>query len=275
MMRVAYQRYRSVACRGILSRHVDVWVPPQYAAQPAQRFPVLYMHDGQNLFDPELAYTGVTWGIAEAMERIDRSSTIRPAIVVGIWNSPNRFGDYQPLKPFATPLGSIKRALSHLHPQARHTRYVADAYLDCLVHSVKPMIDRDYRTLPDPGHTMVMGSSMGGLISLYALCEYPEIFGGAGCLSTHWPVVQPEMFRYLRNNLPNPGKHRLYFDRGTAGLDRRYRRGQQQMDRLAEDFGYREGRDYLSLVFEGHDHSERSWSSRIDRPLEFLLSAQS
>ena len=143
-----------------------------------------------------------------------------------------------------------------------------------LVEELKPSIDERFSVHTDPGNTFVMGSSMGGLISLYALTEYPEVFGGAGCLSTHWPSAMeaiPElMLDYLRTGLPQPGSHRVYFDHGTVGLDASYAPYQQQVDAVMVERGFSEA-DWLTLVFEGADHHEKAWAARLARPMVFLL----
>jgi predicted alpha/beta superfamily hydrolase len=147
----------------------------------------------------------------------------------------------------------------------------SDAYLRFLVEELKPDVDAHYRTLPDARHTCLMGSSMGGLISLYALCEYPQVFGGAGCLSTHWPIGGRRLVNALGAVLPRAGQHRLYFDYGTRTVDRQYEPLQQWMDRWVAAAGYRQGEDWLTRKFAGADHSERAWRVRVHIPLDFLL----
>jgi pimeloyl-ACP methyl ester carboxylesterase len=140
----------------------------------------------------------------------------------------------------------------------------------------------------DRANTFIMGSSMGALISLYAIDEYPEIFGGAGMVSTHWPlfipvegqkeisdeeyeVVSSAFERYLRPALPSPATHRLYFDHGSETLDRIYARYQARIDRIVAARGYRHGTNWLTRNFPGQAHNEVSWASRVDVPLRFLL----
>jgi predicted alpha/beta superfamily hydrolase len=125
--------------------------------------------------------------------------------------------------------------------------------------------------LPERDNTLIMGSSMGGLASLYVLCEFPETFGRAGCLSTHWPIGGEALIAYLRQALPRPGAHRLYFDYGTETVDAAYEPHQRQVDAVLRAAGYREGVDWLTLKFAGAEHSERAWSARVHIPLQFLL----
>ena len=134
-------------------RHVAVWLPPGYDDDPARRYPVLYMHDGQNLFDTRLAYGGKTWGVAETVAALVDRGEIRPMIVVGAFNSVDRGYEYSPW-----------------HGAPRYARF--------LIEELKPRIESDYRTLTGPEHTFVMGSSMGGLLSYYLVREHPDVFGG-------------------------------------------------------------------------------------------------
>jgi len=144
-----------------------------------------------------------------------------------------------------------------------------------IITELKPFIDATYPTLADRQNTFMMGSSMGGLISLFALIEYPAIFGGAGCLSTHWPAGEEALVDFLGSRLPPAGQHRLYFDFGTATLDAAYEPYQHRMDGWLQAAGYQQGRDWLTRKFEGAEHSERAWRARVDIPLQFLLNSGS
>ena len=266
--------YPAMKTPGLLPRDVWVWTPPAYHTQPQQRFPVIYMHDGQNLFIPEKSYTHVTWGVAETITKLSVWGFIQPAIVVGIDNTENRFGDYLPLRPYETPEGqSFLASLTGTQKdELAQMDWVADTYLKLIAEVIKPRVDQDFRTLRDSAHTFVMGSSMGGLISLYALVEYPQVFGGAGCLSTAWPAMNEFMLPYLQSKLPPAGEHKLYFDYGTEGLDADYAPDQQAVDALMVEAGYRHGVDWVTRLYPGADHHERAWRSRLHIVLRFLLS---
>jgi predicted alpha/beta superfamily hydrolase len=226
------------------------------------------MHDGQNLFDCATSYSGVDWGIDEALTELMREG-LPGAIVVGVWNTgENRWREYMPEKFVRRSLKQRLRAL--FVSRLRGVPY-SDAYLRFLVEEVKPFVDNMYRTLPDRGHTSVMGSSMGGLISLYALEEYPHVFGAAGCVSTHWPAAGDDLVDAMAAALPPPGRHRLYFDYGTETVDAAYEPFQQRMDHHLETAGYTRGVDWLTEKFPGADHSERAWRERVALPLRFLL----
>ncbi|GAB6197395.1 hypothetical protein PAGU2595_027250 [Lysobacter xanthus] len=116
-----------------------------------------------------------------------------------------------------------------------------------------------------------MGSSMGGLASLYAVAQRPDVFGGAGAVSTHWPAGDGIAIDWFATHLPKAGLHRLWFDHGTRTLDAAYAPFQQRMDAAMPALGYRRGRDWTSRVFEGAEHNEAAWKARVDRALVFLL----
>jgi predicted alpha/beta superfamily hydrolase len=151
---------------------------------------------------------------------------------------------------------------------------LADEYLEFLVKELKPFIDKQYRTKTDASHTFIMGSSMGGLISMYALAEFPEVFGGAGCLSTHWPIGNGACVDYWADHLPEPGSNRIYFDYGTATLDSLYEPYQVRVDQIMQDAGYTPDIDWITRKYEGDDHSERSWNRRVHVPLTFFLKVE-
>jgi enterochelin esterase-like enzyme len=146
------------------------------------------------------------------------------------------------------------------------------------VQELKPYIDQKYSVYTNRKNTFIAGSSLGALISMYAICEYPKIFGGAACLSTHWvgtlsvnenPI--PNAFiAYLDKNLPSPKNHEIYFDCGDKTLDAMYPPIQKRVDSLMLAKGY-DGTNWLTRYFPGDDHSEKSWSKRLNIPLEFLF----
>jgi predicted alpha/beta superfamily hydrolase len=232
------------------------------------RYPVIYMHDGQNLFAAGTAFGGESWEVGKAMERLIAAGLTRGAIIVGVWNTgATRFAEYMPQKAVTGEV--FARYAAGLKFSARDLR--SDAYLKFLVEELKPFVDRTYRTQPEAAHTAVMGSSMGGLISAYALAEYPQVFGAAAGLSTHWPAGDGAVVDFLAQTLPKPGAHRLYFDFGTATLDATYEPYQRRMDTALRTLGYTAGKDWLTQKFAGAEHAEKSWRERVELPLRFLL----
>jgi predicted alpha/beta superfamily hydrolase len=259
-------RHAAFPSKHVTPRSVDVWLPPGYFESPKERYPVLYMHDGQNLFDASISYAG-EWGVDEALAKLVASGDARPAIVVGVWNTSRRFPDYMPRKAF--DLASEEQRTNYRKTFGDGPE--SDGYLRFLVEELKPFVDRTYRTRTDRDDTMVMGSSMGGLISLYAICEYPSVFGRAACVSTHWPAVGGAVVDYMRGKLPDPATHRIYFDFGTEGLDAQYEPYQLRADEIVRAAGYVDGRNWTTRKFTGEDHNETSWRKRAHIPLTFLL----
>lgn len=262
------ERYEPFGTAWVEPRNVDVWLPPGYHDDPGRRYPVLYAHDGQNLFLPELSFSGTDWGLDEAVTRLQRTGAVTAPIVVGIWNTPKRIAEYMPERPMDESLNP--NLVDRFVENYGHAP-CSDAYLRFITSDLKPFIDRSYRTLPEAAHTHVIGSSMGGLISLYALCEYPDVFGGAACLSTSWTVAGRVMVPYLRRSIPPPAGHRVYFDYGVEAHIGRYEFYQRKVDLLFDAAGYIRGRTRITRRFPGAEHTEAAWRDRILVPLQFLL----
>ncbi|MDD2521411.1 MAG: alpha/beta hydrolase-fold protein [Anaerolineaceae bacterium] len=270
MIREEIETHRDLNVPGLLRRRVDVWLPPEYRCDPDRRFQVLYMHDGQMVFDSTHARSG-GWKVNQTIKNLAKQHKISPPIVVAIPSTLNRNYEYLPRKPLDYPGGmkTIEASKSgRLNPEKQQ---LSTVLIEWMVETVKTEIDKLYRTLPEPENTALMGSSLGGLLSLYMLCEYPNVYGKAACLSTHWPVVGDGMIAYLEENLPEPGHHQLYFDYGSEGLDSGYAPWQAKVDALLREKGWREGVDFESWSFPGEDHSAEAWAGRVHIPLTFLF----
>jgi enterochelin esterase-like enzyme len=250
------------------TRHVEVWLPPGYDDAPSVRYPVLYMHDGQNLFDPRLASTGVDWGVDEAVVRLVERGAIPPVIVVGVWSTADRGPEYSPW---------------HRAPD----------YARFLIEELMPRVNAAYRTLTGPAHTAAMGSSMGGLLSFYLVSRHPEVFGACGCISTHFPLSEkaaadyfpgvvttgtpdemPYILRDIEAGLRVPAGTRYWFDHGTRGLDASYGPTHDAVRAWLRQQGLVEGTDFVVRSYQGADHNETSWRARLDDPLTFLFGAR-
>ena len=255
------------ASTNVVARQVEIWLPPGYGRDTV-RYPVLYVHDGQNVFDPSTSYGGVDWGIDEWMTRLIAERKIRPAIVVAVWNTPRRFQELMAQK--AVPAGDTIISTG-IEPTSARGQLLGDAYARFLVEELKPYIDRTYRTRRGRSETFIMGSSMGGIASLYAAAEYPNVFGGVGAVSTHFPAGDGALIDYLAGHMPDPTTHRIYMDRGTATLDATYSRYQPRADSLFRARGYRDGVNFRTTVIEGAEHNERAWRVRVNDALIFLL----
>lgn len=260
--RVKIDAYPSFSSAFVEPRQVEVLLPHDY--DPQKTYDVIYMHDGQNVFNPHTSYGGIAWEVQWPVRRLIRQGKIRPVIIVAIWNTPLRMREYMPAKP-----DSLIRKKTDHHDWSGEP--LSDNYLKFLVHELKPFIDETYSTNPERESTFVMGSSMGGLISFYAMAEYPGVFGGAACISTHWPALDGIFLDYVARNTPHPGHHKLYFDFGTATLDSLYLPYQLRVDSMMKAMGYTDGKDWVTKRFEGASHSEKDWAARVHIPLLFLV----
>lgn len=207
------------------------------------------------------------------MARLIREEQIQPTIVVSVWNLPGtkRRNEYMPQKPVTDEVSQLMKAEGS---DITREEITSDNYLKYLVEEIKPFIDKTYRTKPNREDTFIMGSSMGGMISAYAIAEYPDVFGGAACLSTDWTSGDGAVIDWYGNHWPQAGSNRLYFDYGTESLDAQYEPYQQQMDTLMRKRGFIEGEDWITRRFDGADHSPRAWRERLHIPLTFLLGVQ-
>lgn len=242
-------------------RTVLVWLPPGYHEQPQERYPVLYLHDGNNVFDAATAFTGVEWRADETATRLIAARRIKPLIIVGVCNTPDRANEYT------------------LVPDAgRQTGGRGGAYLSFLVDTVKPLVDSSYRTHPQREQTAIGGSSLGGLISLYAVCLRPDVFSRAA-------VVSPALFWGDRHVLETartanwPTPPRIWIDIGTEegareGRMAAFNRAVEDCRALAavlENRGLQPDRDFRLLIVEGGRHHETDWAQRFAQVLEFLF----
>ncbi|WP_185957608.1 ChaN family lipoprotein [Saccharicrinis carchari] len=267
-------RLNNFPSKYVAPRNIDIWLPENFDSK--KRYGVLYMHDGQMLFDADITWNHSEWKVDENISELNKMDKIKQVIVVGIWNTGlTRHSEYFPEKPF---LKLPKNIQQNLLENSLQGKIQTDSYLKFIVHELKPYVDSKYSTYSDAKYTFITGSSMGGLISIYAISEYPEIFGGAACLSTHWPgdvnrkddIIPNAFIEYLKNNLPDPKNHKIYFDFGTIGVDSLYEPYQQKVDKVMKIKGYT-ANSWETKKFPNRDHSERSWSERLQIPLKFLL----
>jgi uncharacterized protein len=273
-------RFRSFPSLYADARNIDVWLPENY--NPKKKYAVLYMHDGQMLFDSTINWNKQEWGVDETVGKLLKEQKLKDCIVVGIWNTPKRHSEYFPQKPFLLlsqeQKDKVNKELQALGRTTETFQPVSDNYLKFIVDELKPFIDSSFSTLTDRENTYISGSSMGGLISMYAICEYPDVFGGAACLSTHWPgtftvennPVPFAFLSYLSDHLPSPGLNRIYFDYGTETLDAMYEPFQLQADEIMKSKGY-STENWITRKFQGEDHSELAWKRRLAIPLMFLM----
>lgn len=278
------QRLAAFPSVHVPARDVDVWLPPGYSEKT--KYAVLYMQDGQMLFDAGITWNKQEWQADEIAARLMAEGKVRPFIIVGVHNGgPRRHVEYFPQKPFEALPGDFRAQLLAMNRNPQQVLFngdvASDAYLKFLAEELKPYIDKHFSVKTDAAHTAVMGSSMGGLISLYAISEYPQVFGAAACLSTHWPgifsvegnPIPQAFFDYMQAALPDPATHRIYFDHGTGTLDALYPPLQARADAVMRARGYTAS-GWQTRRFEGAEHSEKAWSERLDIPLQFLFPAE-
>ncbi len=245
------------------TRHVVTLLPPGYDATDDKRYKVIYMHDGQNLFDPRLSYTNVDWGVDEAMQRGVEAGDYEPAIIVGVWNSAARVKEYSPW-----------------HDAPQYARF--------LIEELMPRVESEFNVKTGPDNTFVMGSSMGGLLSFYLVKNHPDVFGACGCVSTHF-TMSAQMVEWFMGRDPStadpttfiekdiaagatmPSGMRLFFDYGTEGIDAEYEPPHAAVKAWLLEQGYTEGVDLKMKKFEGADHSESAWRERVGEQLAWML----
>ena len=254
----------------VANRHIEVWLPPNFESNGSKKYPVIYMHDGQNIFYNRNASQQMDWGIDEILTGLIHADKIPEVIVVAAWNTPLRIAEYMPQKAFDM---LTKEDLARI-PNIRGFQPMSDQYLKFMVEELKPYIDKTYPTLQDRENTAIMGASMGGLISLYAIIEYPDIFGYAGCMSTHFPIGNGIVLDYMKEYLPAPDFHKIYFDYGTKTLDAQYEPYQKKADKIMKENGWEENVNWITKKFEGHEHSEKAWRSRVHIPLLFFFGTE-
>jgi predicted alpha/beta superfamily hydrolase len=259
---------------------VVVWLPPGYDARN-ERYGVVYMHDGQNLFDPKRSNFNKIWAADKSALRLIAAGKVKPFIIVGI-DQPgeDRGRQYFP-RVLANLLSPAVR--KKLEAQGNGKPIISDEYLKFIVTELKPVIDRQFRTKRERKNTAVAGSSMGGLISLYAITKYPTVFGVAGAVSTHLPLGDPnwtpqerdDIFTawraYVKSELGKPVGRRIWFDHGTETLDAFYRPYQQNFDAALVANGWQTDRDFSSRVYDGTAHEENAWAARMDDIFGWML----
>jgi predicted alpha/beta superfamily hydrolase len=217
-------------------RDVFALLPPSYG-RGEWRYPVIYMHDAQNLFDAVTSFAGEEWQVDETMSALAHEGT--EAIVVGLAHmGEQRMREYN---PFAD----------------------GERYLSWVVETVKPLVDRDFRTLAGRAHTGTLGSSLGGLISLYAFFRFADVFGMAGAMSPALWVQRGAIYPFVRQSPFAPG--RIYLDNGTLEGNA------QPMAALLTEKGYRPGHELRYVLEEGGKHRESAWARRLPDALRFLL----
>ncbi len=222
-------------------RDVIVWLPPSYNLELRRNYPVLYMHDGQNIMDPKTSYAGIDWRVDETLTKLIKRNQIQEIIVVGINNSKERLEEYSDTEK-------------------------GRRYINFIVEELKPFIDYEYRTLSGNNNSVVMGSSMGGLISFLIAWNHPEVFSNAGCLSSSFHFQDDKAIKMVKDYNGPKKNIKIYIDHGEDGLIR----GQKMFCTLTKK-GFMVGSDIDYYYATGAEHNENAWADRLERPLLFFF----
>jgi predicted alpha/beta superfamily hydrolase len=273
-----FVEYQNVSAAGLPEQRLSIWLPPGYDAPGSRRFPVLYMHDGHNLFDVTKSNFNKIWAADKAMLAAVQSGTVEPHIIIGIWApGVDRHRQYLPRSLYDMSSGNLRAQMTGMTKGG----VISDRYLEWITGPLKSWVDASFRTRPGRDDTAIVGSSMGGLMSCYAFLERPEVFGRAGCVSSHWPAVDPRTIdeaelkglwdAWFAARLGQPDGRRVWMDHGTATLDQFYAPYQQVVDARFVAAGWQKGRDWESRVYEGAEHEENAWAARLPEIFGWLL----
>lgn len=281
---VSSEAAQFIACavpaqNGLPAQKLSIWVPAGYGKTGA-KYPVLYMHDGHNLFNLAHSNFNKIWKVDAAIEGLVVQNIIAPHIVVGIWApGADRYRQYLP-KPIADMASPELRGKID---EMTKGNIISDRYLNWISGDLKQWVDRTFRTKKGAKYTAIAGSSMGGLMSCYAFVTRPDIFGKAACVSTHWPAANPLNLgaadaelkalhhTWFVQKLGKAKGRKLWLDRGTATLDSYYGPYQDAIDAEIDAIGWKRGRDYQSKVYQGAEHEENAWAARLPEILGWLL----
>lgn len=222
-------------------RDIIVWLPPSYRTDSKRKYPVLYMHDGQNIMDPKTSYAGMDWRIDETLTKLIKQKRIQEIIVVGIYNTKERLEEYS---------DSIK----------------GRNYIHFIIEELKPFIDSEYRTLTGRENTAVLGSSMGGLVSFLMVWNHSDVFSKAGCMSSSFYYQDDKTIKMVKDYSGPKKNIKIYIDHGEDGLVR----GQRMFCALTKK-GYIIGTDVDYFYIPDAEHNEKAWADRLERPLLFFF----
>jgi predicted alpha/beta superfamily hydrolase len=247
-------------------RLVDFWAPSESPAH------LLIAHDGQNVFDRETSTRRSTWQMAHSAVRVSRELRITPPAIIAVFHSRTannpwgRILDLAPQDPFQNGVEAAEKNNEVAPEDLQGNRYLAQ-----VTEEIAPAIAAEIGMNLEGTNKAVIGSSMGGLASLYALGKRPDFFTTALALSPHWSVGKDALVDALIDALPKPGAHKVWMSRGTRGLDQHYGSFQEHADQKMCGAGWREGEDFISRVYKQSGHSERSWAKYLDEPMKFWL----
>lgn len=263
--------YERVEAAGLPPQRLTIWLPPGYDSSD-KRYPVLYMHDGHNLFDLKYSNFNKIWAADKAMLKVAAWQGIEPRIIVGVWAPGNdRFRQYLPRPAYDAAPPALKAKMNEMAGGP----VISDAYLAWLAGPLKTWVDASFRTRPGRADTAIAGSSMGGLMSCYAMAARPDVYGQAACVSSHWPAIGPDTVKgfnpetlaiwtgFFDKILGAPAGRRIWMDHGTGTLDAFYAPYQEPIDAEFIKLGWQRGSDFESKVYPGAEHEENAWAARL------------
>jgi len=235
------------------TRDLIVYLPPDYEHSSQSHYPVLYLQDGQNLFDGSTSFIpGMDWHVKDTADQLIAQGAIRPLIIVGIYNTgKGRLGEYTPSHD--KKMGGGK----------------ADRYGQMLLEEIKPFVESQYRTLSGPANTGLGGSSLGGLLAIYLGLRFPQVFGKLAVLSPSVWWNRGWILNFA-SRVALPGRPRIWLDVGTKEGGRSAENVRRLCGVLVEK-GWREGRDLRFEVISGAEHNETAWAQRVGPFLRFLF----
>ena len=243
-------------------RLVDFWAPKN----PTH---LLIAHDGQNVFDPRTATRRSTWRMAQNAIKVFEDKGLTPPAIIGIFHSStkeNPYGRAKDLSPQGPFLNGVK---PQVESDLKLTDLHGDKYQSVIAEDIVPAIC-DYLSFnPTFENTAMIGSSMGGLATLNALTLRPHLFRTALAFSPHWVLGGKPLVESILNELPKPGKHKIWMSRGDRKLDSTYKTDQDHADKVMRDLGWRQ--DYRTTVFKKAGHNERAWAKQVDDAFRFWL----
>ena len=238
--------HEQMGYKDLLPRDIIVWLPPKYYQNTNERYPVLYMHDGQNLFDPTTSFTGVDWQIDETADSLIKENIITPIIVVGIGNTEDRSAEY----------GETEKSVM---------------YMEFIVNKLKPIIDNTYRTKPGRDFTAVGGSSSGGLISFLLAWNYSSYFSKAACFSPAFKYGDRDFTTIVSDYNGEKKDITFYINNGGQGVDKILQPGVEVMVTKLQNKGYSLYEDLFVNIVPSAHHNEAAWAKKMHIPLKLFF----
>ena len=249
-------------------RTVELWSPQEKSSH------LLIAHDGQNVFDGKTStHRGKTWEMAQHAFKVSYENGLVPPVIIAVWHGSSKddpMGRAKDLSPQRFFQEDVPVNLPNIS-KSDLAQLRGDEYLESIFQEYVPQLLETLQLEVSPDNTALIGSSMGGLSTLYAAHKHPDKFKTALALSPHWIIGGDALVHRTVAELPKPGSHKIWMSRGTKALDAQYEPFQNLADELMLQKGYRKDTDFISKVYKKTGHNEASWASYLDQPLRFWL----